>query len=236
MKALQNLLDAFKSANAKIHRVINPVAASVHRRNELIAKLEMPGVKPPKVTIKGKPRSERPADKDVKNVSVVLGPYHNSNVVWKYNDEQFVSFQTMGSIVMNDPLFYVNYVMNKLTEEDRKRYPSFFYSCRVAYTELAAANVVTPLKVFVSEDGETNGYGLLVSVGDVYGMLIVSADDGLLLIRDSAGFEIDWEGMDEYAEVQFMRYSPEALEKMGLAKKQPGLDANTVVVDFNSIT
>lgn len=236
MKGVQILLAAFKRADDAIHRAISPVTAATHRRDKLIEKLEMPGVKPPKVTIKGKPRSERPADKDVKDVSIVLGPHHNSGTVWKYNDEQFVNFQTMGGIVMSDPMFYVGYVMNKMEEEDRKRYPSYFYPCSVAYTELREANVITPIKVFATEDGDAGGYGLLVNIGDVYGMIIISADDGMLLIRDSAGFDVEWDEMNEYAEVQFMRYSPEAVQKMGLSATQPGLSSNTVVVDFNSIT
>lgn len=236
MKSMDKLLKAFSTANSKmgdaIRRGLKMSPPGVKKRNNLIEMLEQ-SKKPIQVTIKGKVPAARPVDKDVADVASVLGAKHGTDIVWKYNDEQFVTFQSLENIVMNNPLFYVKYAMNNLSEEERGKYPMFFHPCKVAYSELASANIYTPIKVFVQEGQDIGSYGLLVKIGDVYGMLVIHHDDGELIIRESAGFEIDWDEYPEYADVQFMRYSPEAVAAMGIAEEPVCDNDVTVVVNFN---
>jgi hypothetical protein len=143
----------------------------------------------------------------------VLGPDFGTDLKWLHPEDQFVEFQTISMMAMDDPDFFFRYIgadpgtgRQSLTPEEQEQYPQHFYPCFADMAEVVKMHMQQPLQ-HLNEDQAA----WMVAYGNVMGMILVTVTDEVDIKRRSIGLEDETTTL--HYQVQFQRFDPKAIAR-----------------------
>lgn len=142
--------------------------------------------------------------------SVILGEGYGEPLHWDHKDDMFVDFQVYRGLVVGDPDFFMRYMKSELTEEEKQEFSYIFHPCFAEMTELVNSYMFIPLQE-LNEDQRC----AIVVFQNVLGILLVTEDDAVDVIRRSIGLED--ETKKTHYQLQFMRFDETVIKRLDLA-------------------
>lgn len=147
---------------------------------------------------------------EVPSPTKYLGPNLNGSLNWSHPDDLFVDFQILRNVVMGDPEFFQRYVNNQLLD-DEKHMAAEYHPCFAETDEVVEAHMRSNMMEF----GDSGMRCFMVSIFNSFGLLLVSEDECVEIIRRAVGLEVEKPSL--HFKMQFMRFTDEAIAKFDLA-------------------
>lgn len=146
----------------------------------------------------------------VTDPTTILGENYGDPIQWEHNDDLFVEFQVLTTIVMDDVAFFMRYIQGDLSEAERKEYPHHFHPCFVELNEMLRTELQQPL---ISLNDDQSCY--IAIFQNTMGLLLVSESDALDIRRRSLGMGEETDQL--HYQLQFMRFDQKFIDKIDFA-------------------
>lgn len=142
--------------------------------------------------------------------TTILGEDYGDPIQWEHNDDLFVEFQVLQTVVMDDVAFFMRYIEGDLTEAERKEYPQHIHPCFVELENLLRAELHQPM-LNLNEDQSC----YIAIFQNTMGLLLVSESDARDIRRRALGMGEDTDQL--HYQLQFMRFDQKFIDKIDFA-------------------